>query len=253
VQADRIWARPNDQWRISYDMELFYSDGAFTRISPRHRQQYKARASYQPVEWANVAATLNILNQRNNVDQIFHKQHTHAYAISASLMPESWWGFDVGYDFTDIESNTNICFTLTTTPLPPGSGPCPVTSPAQTTFAISDYDNNLHFGFLNVVLKPVKRVTTYFGYNVVRTTGDSLILGPINAPRGTLTYTFYRPSAGIDIMLSKYATLKSTWGFYGYNEKDFADPFTSPVDSLGRLVGRDFRGNLFTTSVRFTF
>jgi len=249
-----LWFRPNDLWRITYDMELLYADHAFTRVSPRHRQRYKVRATYKPTEWLNIGGHLNLLEQRNNVDQIFHRQHNRTYAFMVTAMKEKW-GLDVGYDFNDVDSKTNICFTLTTVPLPTGAGPCPVPPPVgtQVTSAISTYDNRLHFAYFNFMVKPVKRLTTNFGYTVSSTSGDTLILGPLNAPRGTLAFNWHKPYANVEIELTKYLSLKSSWGYYGYNEKQATDVFTSPVDSLGRLVGRDFRGNLFTTSARFVF
>ncbi len=249
-----LWFRPNDQWRITYDMELLYADKSFTRISPRQRQRYKVRASYKPAEWLNISAHANFLEQRNNVDQIFHTQHNRTAALAVTMMKERW-SLDFGYDYNDVSSKTNICFTLNSTPLPAGSGPCPVPPPVgtQVTSAVSSYDNRLDFAYFNFMWKPIKRLTTKLGYNISSTSGDTLILGPINAPRGTLAYNWHRPYAGVDIALEKHVTLKSAWNYYGYNEKQTADVFTSPVDSLGRLVGRDFRGNLFTTSVRFAF
>jgi hypothetical protein len=248
-----LWARPNDMWRLSYDMELTYADFSFTRISPRQRQRYKIRATFKPADWASISGHINLLEQRNNVEQIFHKQHYRTYAFAVSLAPDKSWAFDFGYDYNDVMSNTNICFTLTTTPLPPGSGPCPVTVPAQTTFAISNYDNKLNFAYFNVTWKPFKRLWTNLGYAISSTTGETLILGPINAPTGPLAFNWHKPYANIEIGLNDYVFVKSGWNFYGYNEKTPADVFTSPVDSLGRLVGRDFRGNLFTTSVKFVF
>jgi hypothetical protein len=247
-----LWFRPTDQWRVTYDMELSYADHSFTRISPRHRQRYKFRASYKPAEWLNIAVHANILEQRNNVAEIFHTQHNHTAAFAVAMMKEKW-SLDFGYDFNDISSKTNICFTLSGASLPPGSTPCPVSVPAANTFAISTYDNRLDFLYFNFMWQPLKRLTTKFGYNVNRTSGDTLILGPINAPKGTLAHDWHRPYAGVDIELEKHITLKSGWNYYGYHEKQAADVYTSPVDSLGRLVGRDFRGNLFTTSVRFVF
>jgi hypothetical protein len=247
-----LWFRPTDLWRITYDMELFYADNTFTRISPRQRQRYKIRATYKPREWLSFGGHVNLLEQRNNVDQIFHRDHNRTYAFMVTAMKERW-GFDLGYDYNDIDSKTNICFTQTSVPLPPGSGPCPVSSPAGTTFAISTYDNRLHFAYANVMWQPVKRLTTNFGYTVSSTTGNTLVLGPLNPPLGTLSYNWHKPYANVAIELEKHVVLKSGWNFYGYNEKQPADVYTSPVDSLGRLVGRDFHGNLFTTSVRFMF
>jgi hypothetical protein len=247
-----IWARPNDKWRLNYDMELMYADFAFTRISPRQRQRYKFRASFQPNEWMNVAGNINIWNQRNNVDEIFHRQHNRTYAFVVSMMKERW-GLDFGYDYNDIYSQTNICFTQNGAPLPPGSTPCPNAGGTQTTSVISLYDNRLHFGYFNFMVRPFKRLTTDFGYTISSTSGETTALGPLNYPRGPLAYNYHRPHAGVTVELTKNVFLKSSWGYYGYNEKEVADGFTSPVDSLGRLVGRDFRGNLFTTSARFVF
>jgi hypothetical protein len=56
-----LWFRPNNQWRITYDMELQYADVSFTRISPRQRQRYKIRASYKPADWLNISGHINIL------------------------------------------------------------------------------------------------------------------------------------------------------------------------------------------------
>jgi hypothetical protein len=247
-----LWFRPNTRWRATYDMELLYADKSFTRISPRQRQRYKGRVSYKAADWATVAFHANFLEQRNNVDQVFHKQHNRTFAFAVTMMKEKW-SVDFGYDWNDVSSRTNICFTLTTVPLPPGSGPCPISTPSATTFAISRYDNRLDFGYVNFMWKPVKRLTTKMGYTITSTSGDTLILGPINAPRGPLAYNYHKPYAGVEVELDKHVMLKSDWNYYGYNEKQTADIFTSPVDSLGRLVGRDFRGNLFTTSVRFVF
>jgi hypothetical protein len=247
-----LWARPNDQLRFSFDTEIMYADLAFTRISPRQRQRYKVRGSYQPTQWLNIAGNANFWQQRNNVAEILHRQHNRTYAFVVSAMKERW-GFDFGYDYNDIESRTNICFTLNGAPLPPGSTPCPNAGGTQTTSVVSLYDNKLHYAYFSFMVKPVRRLTTNFGYNVSSTTGETTALGPLNYPRGPLSFNYHKPFADVQIELSKYLFLKSSWGYYGYNEKEAADLFTSPTDSLGRLVGRDFRGNLFTASARFVF
>jgi hypothetical protein len=247
-----LWFRPNNQIRITYDMEMMYNDFSFTRISPRHRQRYKVRANYKPAEWLNISAHMNILEQNNDVAEILNRQHNRTYAFAVTMMKSSWT-VDFGYDYNDIDSKTNICFTLTGTPLPPGSSPCPTASSANTTFAVSDYVNHLQFAYFNLMWKPFKRLTTKAGYNISSTTGNTLILGPINTPNGTLSYNYHKPYAGVDIELERHVILKSGWNYYGYNEKQAPDTLTSPLGSLGLAQGRDFRGNLFTTSVKFIF
>jgi hypothetical protein len=69
------------------------------------------------------------------------------------------------------------------------------------------------------------------------------ILSP-NAPAGTLNFNFHKPYASLALDFAKGLTGKAAWGYYGYNEKTPADPFSS---------ARDFRGNLVTLSIRYAF
>lgn len=238
-----LWARPTDQWRFSLDTQLMSADESFTRISPRQEQVYKLRTSYRPASWASIAASFNIVERRNNVAQILHKQHYRTYGFNATFNRDETWALDIGYDFNDIFSQSNICFTLTGTPLPPGSGPCPIVVPAATIQALSFYNHDTHFGYFDAKWKPWKRLTTRLGYMITSTAGETLILAP-TAPPGPLRYNYHKPYAGIDLDLSKGVTFHSTWGYYGYNEKAFPGVTTS---------ARDFRGNIVSLSMRYAF
>lgn len=237
-----LWTRPSDAWRITFDVELFSADRSFTRISPRQRQQYKLRARYKPVEWATLALALNILENRNNVVEIFHRRHNRSYSFSAFLVPTKTFALDFGYTYLDIFSETNICYSLGSAPPPPGSSPCPSATPAPIQ-AISVYDNKINFGYGNVMWKPFARLTTNVGYAITSTSGETLILSP-NAPAGTLNFNFHKPYASLALDFAKGLTGKAAWGYYGYNEKTPADPFS---------LARDFRGNLVTLSIRYAF
>ncbi|MCL4522798.1 MAG: hypothetical protein M1453_06425 [Acidobacteria bacterium] len=236
-----LWLRPNNQWRITYDMELMSADHVFTRISPRQYQRYKFRANYKPVQWANISGLFNIYEHRNNVFEILHTQHNRTYAFAVVLAPNEKWSVDFGYDYNDVQSNTNICYTIGAGPLPPGSTPCPVgTLPVS---GVSRYRSKTHYGYGSLMWRPVRRLTTSLGYMVNSVNGDTTFLSP-NAPVGPLRYNYHKPYAGLEIELNKNMFFRSNWGYYGYNEKAAPDLTTAP---------RDFRGNLFTTSVRFAF
>ncbi len=229
-------ARPSKKLRINFDTELFSADNAFTRISPRHLQRYKGRVSYKPKDWWNVAASFNIIENRNNTDDIGNLQHNRNYSFSSAIAPaEAKWGLDLSYNYNDIFSQTNICFV--STPTLPGALSC------GTPFlsGLSVYKELSNFGSGSILLKPTRRITTVFGYTITRTTGSTLILNPI-APTGPLSFNYYLPSASLAIRISNKVTYKTAWNFYDYSEN--SDP--------GPTLPRNFRGNVFTVSLRYS-
>lgn len=234
-----VWARPVDAVRLGFDMELFGADRSFTRISPRQFQLYRLRATVRPSDWSTINAAVYILERRNNVAEIEHRQHDRTFSVSGMFFPNDRFSFDFGYDFNDVLSLTNICFAGTVRP--PGTSPCPT---ALALFQqVSIYDHDAQNGHVAIRFKPVQRFTANIGYLVTSTTGTTLILSP-DVPSGPLRYTYYAPSAGFEVELNKHVFWKTQWGYYGYNERALPDPTTR---------NRDFRGNLVTISGRFLF
>jgi hypothetical protein len=227
--------RPNDRWRINGDVEIYTADNAFTRISPRNLQWYRVRSTYTPKDWVNLAAAVNIRNNRNTSNDIGNIQHNRSYSATATFAPAtSKWGADVSYDYNDIFSQTNICFV--STPTPPGALSC------GTPFlqGLSVYTELSHFASGSVFMRPTRRVTAQVGYTITSSTGSTLILNP-NAPTGPLSYNYHLPNANIAVELQKHYVFKAGWNYYDYNEK--SEP--------GPTLPRDFRGNVFTLSMRY--
>jgi hypothetical protein len=108
---------------------------------------------------------------------------------------------------------------------------------------ISIYNNKLNYGYSEIMVKPVKRVTLNLGYSIDSVTGNTLILNP-NSPPGPLNFNYHRPNAGVAIDFAKNWTWKTSWGFYDYNEKGVS------TDPIGQ---RSFRGNLVNLSVVYAF
>jgi hypothetical protein len=231
-------ARFKDRLRLNADVEFFSADNAFFRISPRHSQDYRIRANYKALDWANFGAAIRILEFSNNSFDIGSKQHNRSYAFSGAFAkPDSIWGLDLNYDYNDIFSQINICFVATPNLTPPGTTSC------GTPFlsGISTYTNISQFGSFALLLKPWKRLTMGAGYAVTSTSGNTLILNPF-APTGPLNYNYHLPTASIAFSLSQKLVYKAGWNYYDYNEK--SDP--------GPTLPRDFRGNSFSMSVRYT-
>jgi hypothetical protein len=229
-------ARPSNKLRFNFDTEHYYADNAFTRISPRHLQRYKGRITYKPTAWWNLGTAINILENRNNASDIGNLQHNRSYAFNTVLaLPDASWGFDLAYNYNDIFSQTNICFV--STPVPVGSLSC------GTPFlsGLSVYNETSHVGAASVYFKPAKRVTAAVGYTVTSSNGSTLILNPI-APTGPLAFNYHLPSGSVVVQMAKNMAFKGGWNFYDYNEK--SDP--------GPALPRDFRGNTFTLSLRYS-
>jgi hypothetical protein len=234
-----ITARPTDALRFSFDTELMSADTAPTRISPRNLQQYKLRGRYKPRAWMNLSGTMNILESRNNVTDVFHREHNRNYGMNLVMTPKERFGLELGYNYNDVFSTTDICYVLGGTP-PAGSVLC-----ASLPFisAISNYENRVHFGSTSFLFKPVKRVTTNLGYNIVSSAGDTLILAPTQGTLGSLAFNYHKPFASVAVDLTRGFAFNTAWGYFGYNEK-------SPT---GGLAARDFHSNNATLSLRYSF
>ncbi len=232
-------ARPTERLRTSFDLELFTADNTPTRISPRNLQHYKGRASYKPKSWLDVSGSINVLESRDNVPDVLHREHNRNYGFTASFAPKSGFGLDLGYNYDDVFSTTNICYVLTSTP-PVNSTLCDSGTPYFS--ALSIYTSKVHFGYANLVFHPAQRVTANVGYNLTSSSGYS----PTPADPTILTslgINYHKPSAGLDVNLAKGLTWKTAWGYYDYNEKFLPAP----------LPARDFQSNTVTLSMRYEF
>jgi hypothetical protein len=228
-------SRPTDKWRINADTELYSADNAFTRISPRHLQLYRVKSSYQPKDWIAVGGSVYIRENRNNSSDIGNLQHNRTYSFNGTFIPvNSKIGVDVAYDYNDIFSQTNICYV--STPTPPGALSC------GTPFlsGLSIYKEQTHFGSGYFMVRPERRVTMNLGYTITSSTGTTLILNP-NAPTGPLSFNYTLPSGLITVQMQRHMIFKAGWNYYDYNERSQSGP----------TLPRDFRGNVFTLSMRY--
>jgi hypothetical protein len=233
-----LWARPVDQLRLTLDMELLSADNTFTRIAPRNLQHYKGRFNWKPEEWLSVGGAFNIYENRNNVTDIFHREHNRSWSLDIAAEPSTRYGFDAGIDYNDVFSSTDICYALTSNPSP--TVICPSPNPIQ---GISLYQTRGLFGYGSVHFRPVKRLYMFFGAYMSRVTGSTTFLAP-TAPPGPLRYHYYRPYAGFDFEIYRGLSWKADWNFDDYNET-FTVDVTTPA--------RNFRGNRVTIGARYTF
>ncbi len=242
-----VSARPTDAWRINADLVFGYNNNSFTRISPRQVESYKIHAVYQPTPWWTMDAAVDIHENRDNVSTVNNLEHGRTYSLIATLAPNDKLWFDVGYHFTDVYTQTLICFPEAASAAFPT--PCPAalatgSGELQTTSFYSSKDQYL---YADAMWKPVKRVTAMFGYagSIVR--GTSTLLSPV-APTGTLDFDYLMPFASVTIDVYKGISYKTAWNYYGYSDQGIANPL-----GLVPLPSQSFFGNNVTISVRYAF
>ena len=235
-----VWYRSGSKLRASYDMELMSADNSPTRISPRNLQRYKARVHYKPRDWAVLSASVNVLESRNNVVDVFHREHDRNAGFSLVLNPKPRYGLELGYDYDDIYSTTNICYVLAATP-PTGSVLCSIGAPYIS--ANSLYINRVNYGYVNLMFQPVKRVTARLGYNVTSSSGNTTLLTTSPSMLMPLGINFHRPMASVDVAIRDGFTWRTAWNYYDYNEKYLSYP----------LPSRNFQSNQATLSLLYGF
>jgi len=234
--------RPTPELRINFNFDGMYADNAFTRISPRQLQHYRARATYQPHPWLTVSGAVNIYEARNNVETVNHLEHNRDYSFGTTIAPSEKWSLNLSYAYDSVYSTTIECYP--STPPPPGA----VTAPPVCTEAGTPYQSNgyynapMQFGSIGFTFSPVKRVHVNAGYRMSDVDGTSEMLNIRQVP-GSLQSQFQSPYGGLYIQMAPNWTWKADYNYYSYGEG-------TPI---GPTLSRSFRGNVYTLAVNYAF
>jgi hypothetical protein len=240
--------RPLDVLRITSDFEFGYNDASFTRTSPRQVQVYKVHAAYTPRPWVTLDGAIDIHENRDNVFQVNDLEHGRTYSFVTVLSPTPKLTFDIGYNYSDIYSQAEVCFAYSTVPAtPPPFGACPIASSPVPLGALGFYSSRQHFAHAEVMWKPLSRVTTAVGYAGTFVGGNTLIINPLQPP-GSLAFNYQKPYASVQFDLYQGLSYKTAWNYYGYNGKA---PFN--VAGLAPIGSEDFNGSTATFAFRYAF
>ena len=234
--------RPTPQLRINFDVDAMYADNAFTRISPRHMEHYRLRSSYKPQSWLTLSGAVNIREASDNVQTVNHLEHNRSYSFGSSISPNEKWSIDMNYGYDGVYSSTIECYAAT--PPPPTATPAPdVCVAAGTPYASTGYYNApTQFGSFGFMLTPEKRIHLNGGYRVSAVNGnsDSINIRQVN---GSLQSVYQSPYAKFAVDIAKNWSWKADYNYHDYGEG-------SP---LGPTAPRNFRGNIYTLAVNYSF
>jgi len=243
-------ARPMDTLRITGDFQFGYNDYSFTRISPRQVQSYKIHGNYKPRNWINFDGAVDLHENRDNVSTVNDIEHGRAYSFVATLMPNSRAFFDLGYTFTDIYTQAQICYYNNAFGPPPATE-CPASlgyvPPAVP--GLGSYSSKQHYLYGDITWKPVKRVTTTVGYVGTFVGGNTLVINPLQVP-GSLAFNYQKPFATAIFDVYRGLSYRMTWNYYGYNTKGMA---SNSIPGLASIPIQDFNGSTGEFAFRYAF
>ncbi len=282
-------ANPLDAWRITADFEKLYVDRPFTTLSPSKGANVKVRTSYRWSKVAAVGGSLNWLEGTNNYwlpgfsaePNVEHRDHNRNVNFFLNLSPSERFSVDIGYTYGDILSRTGTCMPITSGVGVEGGTLAPCVTGTYILPVVLRYSDITNTGYANLMVKPVKRVTIYVGYDLTSTNGslnwyradtmapfrlaaDKVLVGGtpgtfVDGPNprvaaGPIAYNFTRPSASVEFELVKNVVLKGLYNYYDQNEKT---PLTAATSTTGAtvlgVVPRQFHGNTGTISLRYAF
>lgn len=243
-------ARPVDTLRINGDFAFGSNDYSFTRISPRQVQSYKVHADYKPRAWINFDAAIDIHENRDNVSTVNDIEHGRTYSFVTTLLPNARMSYDLGYTYTDIYTQAQICYYQNAFG-PPPTTQCPASlgySPAAMA-GLGSYSSKQHFVYADVMWRPTKRFTAGIGYAGTFVGGNTLAIDPLQVP-GTLAFNYQKPYARAIVDLGRGFSYRMTWNYYGYNTK--GQP-SNAIPGLAPISTQDFNGSTVEFALRYAF
>jgi hypothetical protein len=238
-----IATQPMKDLSVKVNVEAMSADEAFTQISPRQLQRYVVRTFYKPRPWMNFSGAVNILESRDNVTYVHHLAHARNYSVGASIQPDDKWSLDLNYSYDNVFSRTDVCY-YSTDPMP-GAGACEIpgsVANVQPFLGNGYYNYPTQFGSVGFWFNPTRKLRLNMGYLVTASDGTGELLNSRQVP-GSLQSKYDMPFADATYIIGEGWEWKAGWNYYGYDEQ-------SPV---GPTLPRDFNGNVFTASVRYSF
>jgi hypothetical protein len=248
-----VATRPAAKWDLNGSAEIGYDDNALTPVSPRQLRHYRVHTVYRPKSWATVTGVFNDLERHNNTNNnqaavtagddpyegpLDHVDHSRLVSLSASLVPNEHYTFDLSYSYSDVYAATNICFDngdqnpSTVSGAFPGTatfnasgGPnvCPGVFTRGSTTQLADWfgrdfmDAPTQFGFAALTLAPTDKFHYGLGYRISSVNG-SQFFNDARAVNGSLVSTWESPYMNAAYKVHPGLTLRADYNFYGYGE-----------------------------------
>jgi len=215
--------RPTSKLSFMFDVESGTANNAFVRINPLDYTRIRARAQYRITDKVAVNGVFTSLDRNNPTPQVENESDSRSYSASVSWNPSSRAALDFGYDYHDLFATANIRYFIA----------------SVERRGDSMYYARINTFWTNFRLGLTKRLDLLGVYYYIMDRGaPSVTLGPNDF---VSAYPLHRhnPEVRLAYRFSNFVTGNLSYRHYSYNEIDFSN--------------QDYRANILTTGVRFTF
>ncbi len=216
--------RPTDRFSFIFDVEHGTNNNAFVRINPLEFTRLRARVQYQATDKLFFTGAFTSTDRVNPTPQVENESDARSYTVAVNWEPKSRVSIDAGYDYHDLFSTANVRFFLAD--------------------RVERRGNSLYYARLNSVFANTRfgltnRLDLLMVYYYVMDRGaPGVSLGP-NDFVAAFPLRRHNPEARLAYRFSNNVTGNLSYRHFSYNERDFGV--------------QDYRSNILTSSLRFTF
>ncbi len=219
--------RPTENTSFMFDIEQGQNNNSFVRINPLDYLRIRARAQVKATDKLGFTGTFTSTDRTNPTPQVNNESDARSYTVAVNWEPKERVWLDAGYDYHDLFATGNILYTLN------------VGGTNQRISGRSLYYARINSVYLNTRLGLSKRLDLMMFYYYIMDRGiPSVSLGP-NDNANALPLRRHNPEARLAYRFTNHVTGNLSYRHYSYNERDF--------------FVQDYRANILTSSLRFTF
>ncbi len=219
--------RPGGRSSFMFDVEHGQNNNAFIRIAPLDYTRFRIRAQIQATEKLGFNGTFTSLDRSNPTPLVKNESDMRSYTGAVSWEPNQRAMIDLGYDYHDLYAEALINYTLGTQRI---SGRSLYYSRINSVFA------NTRFGLTN-------RLDLLMAYYYIMDRGNPSVTLGANDQVNSYPLRRHNPEVRLAYRFSNNVTGNLSYRHYSYNE--------SEAISLNSF--QNYRANILTTSLRFTF
>ena len=222
-----IRIRPSRRTSFMFDVERGQNNNAFVRINPLDFTRIRARAQIQVADNVGINGTFTSLDRTNPTPQVENDSNLRSYTVAVNWEPNSRIWFDVGYDYHDQDATADILYTTV------------INNVTTRVSGRSLYYARASSFYLNGRLGVTNRLDLLFNYYYLIDRGaPTVVVGP-NDFVSALPLKRHNPEARLSYRFTDHVSGNISYRHYSYNET--------------QLLTQDYRANILTTSLRFTF
>jgi hypothetical protein len=241
--------RPVERVNFFLDYERGSADNVFIRVSPLDFQRFRARVNIGITNSLSLHNSFIATDRTNPTPQVKNDSDYRSFATTLMWEPEARFWINGGYNYDSVNSVANIAFST-------GS---------VLNIGTSRYYSRQHLVFLDSRVGVTNRLDLFLVYRYIRDLGaPDFIPFFIPAPNNfisELPMKRHNPEARLAFRINNHATANVSYRHYSYNEVfniNFFRSYTSSstTTGAGTVLGTnipDYRANIVTASMRFTF